>query len=44
MVSKKKREDFVTQYQDVQTIAEIKEELLDSVAKQKKNLLIFLAF
>ena len=38
---KRKAQDFVTQYQDVQTIAEIKEELLDSVAKQKKNLLIF---
>ena len=31
----------MTQYQDVQTIAEIKEELLDSVAKQKEELTHF---
>ena len=28
VASKEKAQDFVTQYQDVQTIAEIKEELL----------------
>lgn len=37
VASKEKAQDFVTQYQDVQTIAEIKEELLDSVAKQKRR-------
>ena len=41
VASKEKAQDFVTQYQDVQTIAEIKEELLDSVAKQKEELTHF---
>ena len=41
VASKEKAQDFVTQYQDVQTIAEIKEELLNSVAKQKEELTHF---
>lgn len=41
VASKEKAQDFVTQYQDVQTITEIKEDLLNSVAKQKEELTHF---
>ena len=37
VASKEKAQDFVTQYQDVQTIAEIKEELLDTLVEQTKR-------
>lgn len=38
VASKEKAQDFVTQYQDVQTISELKEGLLESVQKQKAEL------
>lgn len=38
VASKKKAQDFLTQYQDVQSIQEVKQEILASVAKQKQEL------